>query len=139
MRPLKLDEFYFTTADKKIVENCRFIVPNFINDYFISITARRFVLPLQFNTGPSNFCDFPEIVSRLPSVGGVRIQDCALRSSHTFSLGIFLEVGSIKTQHCTDYNTDHVALKQNSLIDHIQGVCREMKSGFSGQSDFFSR
>jgi hypothetical protein len=28
----QLDEFYFTTAEKKILENCRCIVPNFIND-----------------------------------------------------------------------------------------------------------
>jgi hypothetical protein len=29
------DEFYFTTDEKKILENCRCIVPNFINDKFI--------------------------------------------------------------------------------------------------------
>jgi hypothetical protein len=28
----QLDEFYFTTAKKKILENCRCIVPNFMND-----------------------------------------------------------------------------------------------------------
>ncbi len=28
----QLDEFYFTTAEKKIWENCRCIVPNFMND-----------------------------------------------------------------------------------------------------------
>ena len=28
----QLDEFYFTTAEKKILENFRFHVPNFIND-----------------------------------------------------------------------------------------------------------
>jgi hypothetical protein len=28
----QLDEFYFTTAEKKILENCRFIVPNFMNE-----------------------------------------------------------------------------------------------------------
>ncbi len=28
----QLDEFYFTTAEKKILENCRCIVPNFMND-----------------------------------------------------------------------------------------------------------
>jgi hypothetical protein len=28
----QLDEFYFTTAEKKIFENCRCIVPNFMND-----------------------------------------------------------------------------------------------------------
>ena len=27
-----LDEFYFTTSEKKILENCRCIVPNFMND-----------------------------------------------------------------------------------------------------------
>jgi hypothetical protein len=27
-----LDEFYFTTDEKKILENCRCIVPNFMND-----------------------------------------------------------------------------------------------------------
>jgi hypothetical protein len=26
------DEFYFTTAENKILENCRCIVPNFMND-----------------------------------------------------------------------------------------------------------
>jgi hypothetical protein len=31
----QLDEFYFTTAEKKILENCRCIVPNFMNDSFI--------------------------------------------------------------------------------------------------------
>jgi hypothetical protein len=31
----QLDEIYFTTADKKILENCRCIVPNFMNDSFI--------------------------------------------------------------------------------------------------------
>jgi hypothetical protein len=30
-----LDEFYFTTAEKKFLENCRCIVPNFMNDLFI--------------------------------------------------------------------------------------------------------
>ena len=33
----QLDEFYFTTTEKKIVENYRWIVQNFINDYFIWI------------------------------------------------------------------------------------------------------
>ena len=28
----QLDEFYFTTAEKKLLENCRGIVPNFTND-----------------------------------------------------------------------------------------------------------
>jgi hypothetical protein len=28
----QLDEFYFTTSEKKILENCRYIVPNFMND-----------------------------------------------------------------------------------------------------------
>jgi hypothetical protein len=28
----KPDEFYFTTAEKKLLENCRCIVPNFNND-----------------------------------------------------------------------------------------------------------
>jgi hypothetical protein len=28
----QLDEFYFTTDEKKILENCRCIVPNFMND-----------------------------------------------------------------------------------------------------------
>ncbi len=28
----QLDEFYFTTPEKKILENCRCIVPNFMND-----------------------------------------------------------------------------------------------------------
>jgi hypothetical protein len=28
----QLDEFYFTTAEKKLLENYRFIVPNFNND-----------------------------------------------------------------------------------------------------------
>jgi hypothetical protein len=28
----QLDEFYFTTAEKKLLENCRCIVPNFTND-----------------------------------------------------------------------------------------------------------
>jgi hypothetical protein len=28
----QLDEIYFTTAKKKILENCRCIVPNFMND-----------------------------------------------------------------------------------------------------------
>ncbi len=28
----QLDEFYLTTAGKKIVKNCKCIVPNFIND-----------------------------------------------------------------------------------------------------------
>jgi hypothetical protein len=37
----QLDEFYFTTAEKKILENCRSggIVPNFMNDSFISIRS----------------------------------------------------------------------------------------------------
>ena len=48
-----LDEFYFATAEKKILENYRCIVPNFINDSFISIvpTVGRTVEP--FTTGPS--------------------------------------------------------------------------------------
>ena len=33
-------------------------------------TKQRFVLPLQFSTGPSKLFKFPEIVSRLPSFGG---------------------------------------------------------------------
>jgi hypothetical protein len=28
----QLDEFYFTTAEKKILEKCRCTVPNLIND-----------------------------------------------------------------------------------------------------------
>jgi hypothetical protein len=32
-----LDEFYFTTSEKKLLENCRCIVPDFTNDYFIYI------------------------------------------------------------------------------------------------------
>ncbi len=28
----QVDEFYFTTDEKKISENCRYIVPNFMND-----------------------------------------------------------------------------------------------------------
>jgi len=28
----QLDGFYFTTDEKKILENCRCIVPNFMND-----------------------------------------------------------------------------------------------------------
>jgi hypothetical protein len=28
----QLDEFYFTTAEKKILGNCRCTVPNFMND-----------------------------------------------------------------------------------------------------------
>jgi hypothetical protein len=28
----QLDESYFTTPEKKILENCRYIVPNFMND-----------------------------------------------------------------------------------------------------------
>jgi hypothetical protein len=28
----QLDEIYFTTAKKKSLENCRCIVPNFMND-----------------------------------------------------------------------------------------------------------
>jgi hypothetical protein len=28
----QLDEFYFTTDEKKLLENCRCIVPNFMND-----------------------------------------------------------------------------------------------------------
>jgi hypothetical protein len=28
----QLDEFYFTTAEKKLLKNCRCIVPNFNND-----------------------------------------------------------------------------------------------------------
>ena len=31
----RLDEFYFTTAEKKLLENCRCIVPNFNNDYLM--------------------------------------------------------------------------------------------------------
>ena len=31
----QLHEFYFTTGEKKILENYRWIVPNFMNDYFI--------------------------------------------------------------------------------------------------------
>jgi len=27
----QMDEFYFTTAEKKILENCRCIVPNFMS------------------------------------------------------------------------------------------------------------
>jgi hypothetical protein len=34
-----LDELYFTTAEKKILENCRSIVPNFMNDQFILIRS----------------------------------------------------------------------------------------------------
>jgi hypothetical protein len=34
-----LDEFYFTTAEKKILENCRCILPNFKNDYEIRNNA----------------------------------------------------------------------------------------------------
>jgi hypothetical protein len=32
MTHTSLDEFYFTTAEKKLLENCRFSVPNFMND-----------------------------------------------------------------------------------------------------------
>ncbi len=28
----QLDEFYFTTAEKKILGNCKCIVPNYMND-----------------------------------------------------------------------------------------------------------
>jgi hypothetical protein len=35
----QLDELCFTTPENKIVENCRCIVPNFINDKFITIIA----------------------------------------------------------------------------------------------------
>jgi hypothetical protein len=28
----QLDEFYFTTAEKKLLENCKYSVPNFNND-----------------------------------------------------------------------------------------------------------
>jgi hypothetical protein len=31
----QLDESYFTTDEKKILENCRYIVPNFMNDKYI--------------------------------------------------------------------------------------------------------
>ncbi len=65
-----MNKFYFT---KKIVENCRCIVPNFINDEFISIIPFLGVLPLQFSTGPSKLFQFPGLMSRLPSVDGMRI------------------------------------------------------------------
>jgi hypothetical protein len=42
----QLHEFYFTTAGKKIVENCRCIVPNFIS-----------LVP-----DPQKLFEFPEIV-----------------------------------------------------------------------------
>ena len=60
----------FTTAEKEILENCRCIVPNFMNDEFISIVPTWGVLPLLFSTGPSKLFKFPEIVRPFPSMGG---------------------------------------------------------------------
>jgi hypothetical protein len=60
----QLDEFYFTTTEKKILENCRCIVPNFINDSFISNSPHpgfsKFWggLPLHFSAGPSKLLKF---------------------------------------------------------------------------------
>jgi hypothetical protein len=36
------DEFYFTTAEKKILEKWRCSVPNFMNDYFIYVHTHSF-------------------------------------------------------------------------------------------------
>ena len=67
-----LDEFYFTTVERKFwkIADALFRISWMTN--LFKIQPQWFVLSLQFCTGLSNFCEFPEIVSRLPSVGGKR-------------------------------------------------------------------
>jgi hypothetical protein len=38
----QLDEYYFATAAKRLLENCRCIVPNFINDETLSVQTLKF-------------------------------------------------------------------------------------------------
>jgi hypothetical protein len=69
----KLDEFYFTTAEKKILENCGCIVPNFMNDYCNSFKQKARALPPAHTIYRTlTTFNFPKLWKPLPSLGGYK-------------------------------------------------------------------